>query len=324
MKRFIGIDISKKDFTVAIPLEEGYQKFTVKQYKNDVKGVAEFLKDMPADSHCILEATGTYSLVLTYALSEHKIALSVINPKTFKQFFIMMQATIKSDAQDAKLLSMYGVRFQPAVFRPKAKVLLLLQQKRVLIRQLLKASRSFKNIEESFKAAPFVEKDTLEMLHKILADLKQKIKEIQSKITKIAQQEFNTQYKLLTSIPAVGERLATAIILCTNAFKGFSSAKQLAKFVGVCPTYYQSGSSLNVKGKINRSGSPDLRALLYMCAVSSLRFNPVCQATYNRLKQNGKPSMVALTAVMHKLVRIIYGVIRNQKSFDPNWVSQKS
>ncbi len=55
---YIGIDISKDTFDVAIPKGEGFDSF---QLPNDVLGFESLLSTLPAaDSCCVMEATGAY------------------------------------------------------------------------------------------------------------------------------------------------------------------------------------------------------------------------------------------------------------------------
>lgn len=129
-------------------------------------------------------------------------------------------------------------------------------------------------------------------------------KQYGSKLADIASSEFDKQLKALTSIRGIGITLATALILTTGGFTFFDNAKQLSRFIGICPTYQQSGTSVNIKGHINRNGDEHLRSLLYVASWTALRYNAACRECYIRLKANGKPSKVALIAVANKPLRI--------------------
>ncbi len=108
--------------------------------------------------------------------------------------------------------------------------------------------------------------------------------------------------------------------MATNGLKNFDSAKKSAKFIGIVPTIKDSGTSLKIKGRISRSSDPELRSLLYMAACSASRFNPACRETYTRLKANGKKAKAALVAVMNKLIRQIFAVVKNNTPFQENFV----
>jgi transposase len=62
---YIGIDVAKDSLVVATKLES---KVTTTLHHNDQKGIAGFLKSLPSQTWCLLEATGVYSLPLAIAL----------------------------------------------------------------------------------------------------------------------------------------------------------------------------------------------------------------------------------------------------------------
>ena len=97
---------------------------------------------------------------------------------------------------------------------------------------------------------------------------------------------------------------ATIRILTTEGFTYFDNAKQLSRFIGICPTYQQSRTSVNIREHINRNDDERLRSLLYIAFWTALRYNAACRECYIRLKANGKPSKVALIAVANKPLRI--------------------
>ena len=59
-----------------------------------------------------------------------------------------------------------------------------------------------------------------------------------------------------------------------------------------------------------------VRAVLYMGALVAVRYNPLLQAFYERLLAKGKAKKVALTVCMHKLLRILNAIVRDQKRWE--------
>ena len=53
-----------------------------------------------------------------------------------------------------------------------------------------------------------------------------------------------------------------------------------------------------------------------MPAQVAVRFEPAVEAFYSRLVERGKPKMVAIVAVMRKLLHAIYGMLKHDASFD--------
>ena len=106
------------------------------------------------------------------------------------------------------------------------------------------------------------------------------IESLESELADLALSEFDRQIKLLTSIKEIGITLATALIVATGGFSYFDNAKQISRFIGICPT-------VHIKGGINRNGDVSLRSLLYAASWSALRGNTTCKECYTRLKANG-------------------------------------
>ncbi len=98
--------------------------------------------------------------------------------------------------------------------------------------------------------------------------------------------------------------------------------RQIEAFVGLTPSENQSGTSVCGKDRLSKVGNNYLRKSLYMPAVSAIQHNPVIRDFADRLKQAGKPSKVIICAVMRKLLRIIYAVVRSGKPFDSNYKSK--
>ena len=63
-------------------------------------------------------------------------------------------------------------------------------------------------------------------------------------------------------------------------------------------------------------GNAHLRRALYMPAHVAIRHDPNVGAYYEKLLADGKKSMVAVVAVMRKLLHAIYGMLKHDKPFD--------
>ena len=124
-------------------------------------------------------------------------------------------------------------------------------------------------------------------------------------------QKANTR---IVSIPGIGI-LTTGIILGElGDLSRFTSLDQLTAYTGLDTSVMQSGRSRRT-GHISKRGSPMLREALYNAALSAIRYNPVCQQFYQRLKAKGKHHKVCRIAVAKKLLHIAYSVERNQRDF---------
>jgi transposase len=66
----------------------------------------------------------------------------------------------------------------------------------------------------------------------------------------------------------------------------------------------------------SKTGNHHLRTAMYMPALSAIRHNPVIINLAGRLQEKGKRPMVIIGAVMRKLLRLAYGVLKTGLPFD--------
>lgn len=315
---YIGIDVSKNSFVAAYPTKSGY---TTQTFKNDTKGVRQFIKSLPEESHCVMEATGNYSMLLLYLLQQAGFPVSMENPQKIKHFSRAMMSVTKTDEIDAKLIAMYGEKMNPAPYKIPSESILLLKQKRTVLRQLKKHLAATLNLQQSLAVLPKQDPTSKTTVEQTIKFLRKQISKMEEEITNLSNKEFKRQMDLLTSIKGIGDTLASALIVATGGFTYFTSAKQISRFLGLCPTYQQSGTSVNIKGHINRNGDTHLRGQLYVAAMASLRCNTTCKEMYDRLRANGKSGRVAIVAIANKLIRQAFAVVNNNQPYIDGYVS---
>ena len=315
---YIGIDVSKDSFVVAYPTKSGY---TTKTFPNTTGGVRKFINSLPEDCHCVMEATGNYSMLLLYLLQESNKPVSMENPQKIKHFARAMLSTTKTDEVDAKLIAMYGEKMNPAPYKIPSESIILLKQKRTVLRQLKKQLTAMINLQHSLSVLPKQDPTAKVATEQTIKFLRKQISKIEEEITNLSNKEFKRQMELLTSIKGIGENIASALIMATGGFTYFSNAKQISRFLGLCPTYQQSGTSINIKGHINRNGDTHLRSQLYIAAMASLRCNVACKETFDRLIAKGKSGKVAIIAVANKLIRQMFAIVTYNRPFINGYVS---
>lgn len=318
---YIGIDISKATFVAAFPNGNGYRTET---FSNDAKGIRKFIAKLSADSHhCVMEATGNYCFLLLYLLEKAGIAASLVNPKKIKNYARATMAVTKTDDMDARLIADYGERMKPAPYKLPLESVMMLKQKRTVIRQLQKQLTASKNLQSSLDPLPVKDKQCLASLKQTIAFLEKQMKYLEAELAQVAESVFDKQIKALTSIKGIGLTLATALVIATGGFTYFSNAKQLSRYIGICPTIEQSGSSINIRGHINRNGDEKLRSILYVAAWSASQHNKACKDCYERLRQRGKSGKLAMVAVANKLVRQAFAVVKYNTEYVDGFVSTK-
>ncbi|MBB6219056.1 endonuclease III [Anaerosolibacter carboniphilus] len=129
------------------------------------------------------------------------------------------------------------------------------------------------------------------------------------------------EVQLLQSIPGIGPTLAPVLAAEIGKIEKFKSSKQLVAYCGIDPSVMQSGKFLGTKNKLTKRGSIYIRKALYMAATVAIRHNPNGSYSnkviydYYQKKIQSKAKKQALGAIMNKLVRIIYSVLKNQQPF---------
>ena len=318
---YIGIDISKATFVAAFPVERGYRTET---FQNDIKGIRRFISKLSSDTHhCVMEATGNYCFLLLYLLDKVGIRASLVNPKKIKNYARVMLSVTKTDAKDACLIADFGERFKPEPYKFPSEQIMLLKQKKTVIRQLQKQLTATKNLYTSLEPLPVKDKKCVQSLKQTMAFLEKQIKYMQQEMEEVVSEVFARQLKALTSIKGIGVALASALIIATGGFTYFDNAKQLSRFAGICPTIERSGTSINIRGHINRNGDENLRSMLYVAAWSASRHNKACRECYQRLRSNGKSGKLAMIAVANKLIRQAFAVVTSNSSYIDGYISTK-
>jgi transposase len=113
---------------------------------------------------------------------------------------------------------------------------------------------------------------------------------------------------LLTSVPGVGPGTARVLIGRLPEL-GRLNPRQIAALAGLAPYNCDSGT---LRGqRMIWGGRKEVRQALYMATLSAIRSNPPIRDFYQRLKAKGKPSKVALTACMRKLLVMLNAMLRD-------------
>lgn len=312
----VGIDIAKLKFDVALMLGD---KFKTKVFSNSPKGFSELLqwahKYTNESFHICMEATGVYGQALAEYLYGNDIVVSVVNPAQIKAFGDCQLARNKTDKADAKLIAQFCQSMQPKSWTPQPQEI---QTLRALVKRLDELNKMHQQEYNRHITAP---KATQKSIKLLLKNIKKNIDVVKNDIKAHFEKHPNIKAnkKLLETIPGIGETTSTLILALVGDINQFQSAKQLAAFAGVTPKQRLSGSSIKGKSMISKMGKSDIRKALFLPAMVAKQYNPIIKAFCQRLIDNGKSKMQAITAAMRKLLHIIFGVLKSAKPFEPNF-----
>lgn len=105
--------------------------------------------------------------------------------------------------------------------------------------------------------------------------------------------ELHKREKLLQTMTVIG-RVVSGALLAYLPELGTLSRKKIPVLCGVAPLNRDSGK---FRGRRTIwGGRGHVRRLIYMAAVSAIRWNPVISAFYQKLLEAGKPKKVAMVA----------------------------
>lgn len=313
--KVLGIDIAKSKFDIAIKVKE---KFKTKVFANSSEGfeqLTDWLKQRHIEKvHACMEATGSYGEALAHYLFKQGHTVSIINAAQIKGFSQSLLTRNKTDRVDAKVIAQFGEAFCPEAWSPPPKAISELQG-------LVKRFESLQDLiqQENNRlliSSGEVEKSIETVLEMLKVEKARIWQEILNHINK--NSDLLEQFNLLLTIPGLGENTAVKMIAKIGDISRFNSGKQIDAFAGLNPRQYQSGSSIRKKGRISKIGHTDLRKSLYFPAIVAKRHNPIIKSFCRRLESVGKKKMVIVCAAMRKLLRIIFGVLKNRIPFDPN------
>lgn len=132
----------------------------------------------------------------------------------------------------------------------------------------------------------------------------------------IAQCVDVQEIKILETFKGIGAASAVGLFIEIINIARFKSAKQLSSFWGLHPTYKLSGDGSG-GFKMSKQGRKNPRKILFTVTLSAIEKNQVIRQLYQYHVQQGKHKMDAIGICMHKIVRIIYGMLKSNKPFDP-------
>jgi transposase len=313
----VGIDISKLTFHAAYKVcNKGKYRWEEREFRNNETGYKNLVSWAGPTALFTMEATGLYHVKTAMYLHENKYTVYVVNPLKIKRFSQMQFRRSKTDKADARVISefleMNKGRLKKWV--PTTTNLAKARSLLTAIKLLRTQNTAKKNAIQALQLTP----DGMEALTQLKALQKSEqttILSMEREMIDLVCVSHAEEFNLAQTIPSIGPKTAAAVILATDGLKSFDTSRQLCAYFGMSPRQYQSGTSVNGKGHICKMGNPYIRSLLYICAVSSLRFNKTCRAFYDSLVERGKAKKLALNAVANKLLRTLFAVVKNKKSW---------
>lgn len=317
-KKVIGIDVSSKVLVMSLLNDQGKQTIVnVCNHKTDIERCLK--KWNVSDYKIVVEATGSYSSKILYYAYSLGFEVYQVSGLSIKKFAEAKNQISKTDEEDARLIRNFGETMEILPFEPKKENIELLDQELNLWQDLEQEKARFSLKLKSLRQKAILNKEVIKHYESILKRIEKDIEKLQARLPKLEDFEIKESKELLTSISGIGEKTALLLLVATNNFKNFKTAKSLSKYFGVAPRMYHSGNKKITIGKC-RTSKGFIRSILYVCSWSAIRFNPQCKALFERILEKGKCKKVALIAVCNKLLRQAFGLITSKQKYQPNYI----
>lgn len=308
VEKFVGIDVSKA--TLDICIEPLGQALHVAYDEAGITQVVERLKEI-GPTLIVIEATGGLEVRVATELASKGLPVAVINPRQARDFAKATGQLAKTDRVDAAVLAGFAKAIRPQARPLKDADTRALSDMVSRRRQLIDM-----RVQETLRFGTAGSKPLQKSLNQHIAWLDKQIDGIDRDLTKRLRESdvWRSKDDLLRGIPGVGA-VTSRTLLANCPELGTLGRREIAALIGVAPLANDSGKH---RGKrCIWGGRADVRAVLYMAAVSAIRCNDTIKAFAERLKKAGKPAKVVIVACMRKLLTIMNSMLKNNASWDP-------
>ncbi len=333
--QYVGIDYHKRYSVLCATDERGQELKRRRINGNTVSGFAQFFSELGQESKVVMEACWNWGWLYDL-LGKIDGIDQVVLAHPYKTRLIA-EAQIKTDRLDAQMLAkllrgdLIAQSHAPSAATRARKHLLrqrlfwvrlrtmlrnrihaVLDRQHDLERPQLKNffSRRGQTWLQNVQLPCPEDQPLLEQDLEVAQLLETKIKELDRLIGQTQSQEE----KLLESIPGIGPLFSSVIATEIDGIARFNSPAKLAAYAGVVPTTHASGGRV-FNGRLLWQCNKWLRWALIEASWSAIQFSGYFGAIYRCARARGKNKNVAITMVAHRMVKIIWLLLSEQRPY---------
>jgi transposase len=303
-----GIDVSKSWLDAHV--RPGAMSLRVANTAEGIRQLKRWLLRHKV-TRVVVEATGKWHREVYRSLSASPIAVAVVDPYRVRMFAKAHGIFAKTDRLDAKVLAMFAEIMAPSCRAPTPQALEILQELVTARDSAVAEHISLKN-QLGTAEGSFLRRQLTKRIAQLAAHIKAIEKECKTQIK--ADEGLVRRFDILTSIPGVGDIVATTLVACLCEL-GSLTNKQIGALAGLAPVADDSGERQGVR--VIWGGRAAVRRMLYLAALSAAQHSSDMKAFYSRLLANGKAHKAALIAVARKLVLLANTLIAQDRSWQP-------
>jgi transposase len=124
------------------------------------------------------------------------------------------------------------------------------------------------------------------------------------------------EIELLKTFIGINTVSAIGLLLEIETIERFPRTKGISCYFGLHPKFKQSGDKI-IGVRMSKQGSKNMRKILFNIAKTAIIHNPLIREIYDKKVSHGMSKMASIGVCMHKILRIIYGMLKNKQAFNP-------
>ena len=156
----------------------------------------------------------------------------------------------------------------------------------------------------------------VQSLAKQILALEEQLDELKKKLADQLEQTSREEFEIVKSINGISDWTGAAFLVLLGSWDLYNDKTKLAGFFGVYPTKKVSGDGKS-KSRMSKRGNSKMRAILYLMAENAVIHEPYFRSLYHKYKSKGKHHYQVIGILMNKLLRILWGMLKNGEKFNP-------
>jgi len=325
IKHFVGIDVSRDTLDLSVVVDGiSLQHYCITNRSIEIGStINKIMKSLGAtvdDTIFCMEHTGIYNLPMVKWLKNHQGKIWMESGVHIRKTLGLVRG--KNDKVDSIRIAMYAYinRHQIKLWKAPRK---LIERVAALLSQRLRLNKAKKQLNTANQEQRlFMDKDIMRNLNrytqKTVVVINKQIEAIENEILGLIKEDekLNRMYQIITSVHGVGFVTATYILITTNEFININNPKKYACYSGVVPFEHSSGSSVRGKTRVSQMANKNIKTLLHLAALSTIRKQGELQEYYYRKVAEGKNKMSVLNAIRNKLILRVFACVNQNREYE--------
>ena len=151
----------------------------------------------------------------------------------------------------------------------------------------------------------------------LLLHLEDALQEITSMLIEMSRKLMEEDINIMTSIRGIGDKTAANFLVEMGGdINQFERSGKIIAMAGLDPAVYQSGKHEG-RGRITKRGNRHLRRVIWMMTTRVIHYSDIFKAYYLKRRKEGLPYKMAVLATAHKLIRVVYAMLKQRTTFCP-------